>query len=134
MEPAAGHARAAAPRFGRPIDSGTDKRSGGGIPSSPPLSACGTNAMCRYVRLHGEYWRVSGPPTDIRIPALMACPSEREVAADLAIKAWYRPLPLHGVTPREGRIGNLHSTARIHCHAWRRGGSVAARGAGSTIG
>ena len=34
-----------------------------------------------------------------------------------------------GMTPTGGSHGNQHPTARIHCHARRRGGSVAVRGA-----
>jgi hypothetical protein len=33
------------------------------------------------------------------------------------------------MTPTGGSLGNPHPAARTHCHAWRRGGGVAARGA-----
>jgi hypothetical protein len=53
-----------------------------------------TEPPCQDVRIHGEYWRVSGP-SDIRIGADE--PSRR--ASSDYIKACY-PLPLHGHNAR----------------------------------
>src|SRR6516162_3962438 len=38
------------------------------------------------------------------------------------------------MTPSGGSHGNPHPTTRIHRHTWRRGGSVAARGACAAVG
>jgi hypothetical protein len=45
------------------------------------MSAVGATRLCLDVRDHGEYWRVSGPPSEMAA-------SERRVAADRVIEAW----------------------------------------------
>jgi hypothetical protein len=55
---------------------------------SPP----GTELPSGDVRIHGEYWRVSGPSTDVGNPIADGLRFERELDADRTTKAWYRSL------------------------------------------
>jgi hypothetical protein len=47
-----------------------------------------TGLPSRDVRIHGEFWRVTGPPRTLETGA-GGVPSERELVTDRATEAWY---------------------------------------------